>query len=250
VLDIADSDTDNDNESLPDLTRVKVADPVQILKKMKPMKKPQKDMKGPDITIEEIEKLPAAASKQSKQKFRALKVLSQHATDNKDRIAAEEIRQALILKIQRYQNSERFGAFVKKELHINHSVAKLQQMTTEKLENLLIQIRLALDQRGIDHFFDVLATSGVVGLEKCVNPVYECSGFGQRLLANEQFWDCYERIKLEYTMPNIPPHLHMMMLIGTTMVLTHESNKMIRAKEATETGAEADSNLPPTVMKK
>ena len=143
----------------------------------------------------------------------------------KDREEDDEYRQQLIMKIGKYQSSERFGSMVKKDLKINHSNSALNNQKTPTLESHLVRIRFQLDQKSTDKFLDGLAHNGIAVIEKTVSPMYECEGLSASINDNDEFWDCFERYKCELQLPHISPLLQMSMILTSTVVVQHEINR-------------------------
>jgi len=121
-----------------------------------------------------------------------------------------------IMVIQKYQNSERFGKYVKNEIGIRYSEKQMKKMSTDKLDEVLYIIRTRLDNKNTDKIFDNMATSVATAIELTVSPFYDIDGYKDELLANEQFWDTFERFKIEHKLPIIPPSVQLLYLMSST----------------------------------
>ena len=142
------------------------------------------------------------------------------------KIADNKVKIVLILKIQNYQKSSRFGDYVRNVVGIKHTSAQLHNLSIQQLESILVNIRTYLDQRSLDQMFDQMAQSGIVAIEKMIDPVYECKGFSHNLLNNESFLDTYERMKLESKLPSVPTPVNLAFIMMSTLMVTHEINKV------------------------
>ena len=136
------------------------------------------------------------------------------------------IKEDLIIKIQKYQASKRFGETIKKDLKISYTRESLSRMNVDKLDTILHRIRSHLNSRNLDGVFQHMASTCAITYEKTLTPFYNIDGFSSILLNNPEFWDCLERWKIERKMPNIPPHLQMLYIIASTTITAHELNKL------------------------
>ena len=137
-------------------------------------------------------------------------------------------KQSIIMKIQKYLSSARFKDFLCSQLKINYTNSQLQSKNIEQLEDILNKIRVHLDSKNLDTFYNQLATSGAVMFEKSISSFYDVEGFAVNLTANPQFYDIYDRYKIEAELPSVPPSVQLFWLISQTAVLTHEKNKLRR----------------------
>ena len=129
-------------------------------------------------------------------------------------------KQRLIFKIQRYQDSRRFGHIVREQLKFNQSFDELNEMPIENLQNLVSRIRIHLDNKNLDRFYDSMVKSGAVAYEQIVTPFYDIEGFADMLTENEDFW-CFERFKIEHNFPSVDPTTQMIYMIAQTTLLAH-----------------------------
>ena len=136
-------------------------------------------------------------------------------------------KEKLILKISKYQNSERFGGFIKKDLKITQSREQLIKLSIEKLNAILHRIRLNLNNRNLDKIFETLAVTGAKGYEKLVSEIgFNINGFSDLLVANPGFWDAFERWKIERELPDIPPGIQLAYIISATTLAAYNINTM------------------------
>ena len=139
--------------------------------------------------------------------------------------AASLEKQQAIIKIQKYQASPRFSE-VLANLDLHFNAKQLERMDREEALDVLNKIRSHLDSHHLDTFYDNLATGGAVAFEKMVDPFYSWKDFSKNLLGNEQFWLYFERYKIEHSFPNVPSHVQLMFIIGSTILMTHQMNVM------------------------
>ena len=132
-----------------------------------------------------------------------------------------EKKQRLIYTIQRYQDSERFGDIVRKELKITQNYDQLSELSMNECENTLSRIRIHLDNKNLSKFYDNMATTIAVTYEALVDRVYSCQGFSDMLLDNDEFWNIFERFKCEYQFPSVNPSMQLLFIIGQTTLMAH-----------------------------
>ena len=138
-----------------------------------------------------------------------------------------ENKEKIILKIQKYQSSKRFGSYITKELKINQSRDQLAKLSVERLNNILVRIRLNLNSRNLDNIFENLAITSAKGYETVVSHFgYNINGFTELLMANPGFWDAFERWKIEREMPDIPPGIQLAYIISSTSIAAYNINQM------------------------
>ena len=131
-------------------------------------------------------------------------------------------KQQLIFKIQKYQDSARFGNIVKNQLKFNQTYDELTDMPIENLDNMLARIRIHLDNKNLDKFYDSMLTSMCLTYEQLVSLVYDIDGFTDILLDdNETFMNCWERFKIENNFPAVNPTTQMLFMIGQATIMAH-----------------------------
>ena len=128
------------------------------------------------------------------------------------------------MKIQKYQASRRFGAYVTKELKVTKSREQLQKMSIDNLKSILHRIRLNLNNRNMDTIMESMAITCAKGYETTISNFYDIEGFTELLTANPGFWDAFERWKIERELPDIPPGIQLAYIIATTTLAAHTLN--------------------------
>ena len=148
---------------------------------------------------------------------------SKHTDDD---ISKEE----LIIKIVNYQNSMRFGSYIKKDMKINFTREQLSKKSLSQLEAIMYRIRTALNTRHLEGVYEHLVRTVASGYENVVTSFgYDITGFQSLLLNNPAFWDSFEMWKLERKLPEIPPSLQLMYIVSSTTVVAHlQSQSRIR----------------------
>ena len=131
-------------------------------------------------------------------------------------------KQEIIFKIQKYQDSARFGNIVRNQLKFNQSYNELEAMSTEQLQNMLSRIRIHLDNKNLDGFYDGLVKSAAVAYEEVVSRFYDIYGFSDLLLEdNEPFWNSFERFKIENNLPAVNHNVQLLFMIGQATIMAH-----------------------------
>ena len=132
-----------------------------------------------------------------------------------------EEKQNLIFKIQKYQDSELFGETVKKHLGFNQGYDELNDRSINDLENMLSRIRIHLDNKNLDKFYERTAESAAMLYEGVVSTVYDIDGFSDLLLDSDDFWNIYERFKIENNFPAVNPAVQLTFIIGQCTFMAH-----------------------------
>ena len=138
-----------------------------------------------------------------------------------------ENKQKYVYQILKYQDSPRFGNYVKKNLKINFSETALQKKKVKTLEELLNRIRINLDNRNLDNFYNAMLMNATLSFEKLMDNFYTIEGFSESLMTNPHFLDSVERYKIENIgkMPSIPPSLQIVFIMSQTAMICHEVAK-------------------------
>ena len=131
------------------------------------------------------------------------------------------IRQNLIFKIQKYQDSELFGDIVKTRLGFKQGYDELNDKSISELENMLSRIRIHLDNMNLDRFYERTAESIAVLYESVVSLVYDIDGFSDLLLDSDDFWNIYERFKIENNFPAVNPAVQLSFMIAQSTFMAH-----------------------------
>ena len=134
-----------------------------------------------------------------------------------------ESKRNLIFKIQKYQDSSRFGKIVKYELGFKETFVELSDKSENDLENMLHRIRTHLDNKNLDKFYENMATTLAITYETTLSPFYNIDGFSDMLLENEDFWNSYERLRIETEFPSINPTTQMLFMIAQLTIIAHHT---------------------------
>lgn len=130
------------------------------------------------------------------------------------------------MKIIKYQNSPIFGEFVRNQVGCKHSDSALQKKDLPQLNDILNKIRVHLDTKNMDTFYNKLSGAGLLTLEKTISPFYDIEGFSERTQSSEEFWNVLERFKIESDLPQIPPVVQLSFILAQNIFITHELNKL------------------------
>ena len=158
------------------------------------------------------------------------KVMKSTSTYNKNKNKLNE-KEDVIMKILNYQNSNRFGALIKKELKMNYSRDQLAKKTLEEIENLLYRIQSFLNNRNMAGIYEQMVKTTAVGYENIVSEFYDIKGFSNLLVQNPMFWDTFEMWRCERSMPNIPPSLQLLYIVSSTTLVAHVQNTQLKQTE-------------------
>ena len=151
------------------------------------------------------------------------KLLNNMPTSALQNIENTEEKQKLINTIQKYQDSSRFGKAVKFELGFKQNFVELSEKSENELDNILYRIRRHLDNRNLDKFYENMATTLAVTYEQVLSPFYPIDGFSDMLLDNEDFWNSYERFRIESEFPSVNPTTQMLFMIAQMTVIAHHT---------------------------
>ena len=138
-----------------------------------------------------------------------------------------EEKQNLIFKIQKYQDSRLFGDIVKTHLGFKQGYDELNDKSINDLENMLSRIRIHLDNRNLDQFYERAAESMALVYEAAVSTVYDIDGFADLLLDSEDFWNIYERFKIENNFPAVNPAVQLAFIITQSTFMAHHTKPAI-----------------------
>ena len=153
----------------------------------------------------------------------------------------EPERQNLIFIIQKYQSSERFGKYVRTELKVSYTSESLNKKSTSQLQAILDKIRLHLDNQNLNKIYDSALYSSTAAIEAFSKPLgVNVDGFSTMLMSNEEFKNCWERLKCETIMPTVPSHVQLCFILGQTYFLAYAINKQKEYKAPPEITALID----------
>ena len=149
------------------------------------------------------------------------------------------IKEDKVMRVLNYQNSSRFGPSVRKELKFNYTRDQLMKKSLDQIDNVLYRIRNFLNNRGMNGIYEQMVRTSAIGYENIVSEIYDIEGFSDMLMQNPAFWDAFERWKIERTLPDIPPSLQLMYIVGSTTLIAHMK----------KTSLEHDSEIKKQMMK-
>ena len=132
-----------------------------------------------------------------------------------------EEKQKLVFTIQKYQDSLQFGKIVKYELGFKQSFTELSELSELDLENILYRIRRHLDNKHLDKFYENMASTIAITYEQAMSLIYPIDGFSDMLLESEDFWNCYERYRIEMEFPSVNPLTQMCFMVAQFTLIAH-----------------------------
>ena len=213
-------------------------DITQMLSNPKPIEDLSDDIKAPAIKrvsktkikkrLKDLEKAHQSSKTSVISKKSSTDSKAPSSKNNKKEISAE--RQMLILKIQKYQNSPRFGDYVRKQLKINFNNDQINKKSIKQLENTLSKIRVNLDNRNVDKIMDSMVTHGLLVLEKGGKTIgFNIDGTASSLMDSDDFLNAFERFKIDEcgVIPKMPLKLQLLYMISSTMMVQYHINQQI-----------------------
>ena len=145
---------------------------------------------------------------------------------NKQSTQSKVDKEKKILKILKYQNSQRFASRLKKDLGIKYTRQQLLKCSDDNLDGILFRIRNYLNNSNLDKVFEHLARYASKGYEDLVSQFIDIEGFSDLLMDNPAFWDAYSIWQIEQEMPELPPSIQMMYIISSTTYIAYLQNKV------------------------
>ena len=108
---------------------------------------------------------------------------------------------------------------------MNYTRPVLESRSHKQLDNMLEKIRVNLNNKSMEKFYESVATSTAIISEQIITPFYDIEGFSDTLLKNDQFWDVYEKWRIEHTAPALSTEMQMLYIVTQTAFIQHELNK-------------------------
>lgn len=147
---------------------------------------------------------------------------------NKDKKNTDEEKQKNILCLYRYQNSDRFGKYIKQQ---GFKFTNLEKKSLDELESLVNRVRYTVNNKSNGVTLDMMKNACLM-VEKGVSirskGKLPLDGFSDALFSNEGFLDDLERFKLEYlSFATIDYRLRMgYTIISTALMVIGQNKKM------------------------
>ena len=149
-------------------------------------------------------------------------------------------KQRKIWKIEQYIHSNRFGDFIQKDLKIDYTRDELDAMEDKELTKILERIRIQLDNKNLDQFYNSFAKTSSILVEKSMSNFYNIDGFTDNLFQNGAFLDGLERMKIDSgPLSYVPPSIQLSYAIISTAYMTHQLNSMNLSKSRKKVQMEA-----------
>ena len=141
-------------------------------------------------------------------------------------------KQTIIYRIMKYQDNKRFKEIVK-GLGIKYNYDQLCKKSIENLKDILERIRINIDNRNLDDFYNLILKNTSLTFESVVSNFYDIDGFQEMLMNDEQFLDTWEKFKIENELPNVPPSIQMLMIVSRCMITCNLQNKYLKENPQT-----------------
>ena len=108
-------------------------------------------------------------------------------------------------------------------LKINFTETALQKKKVKFLEDTLDRIRINLDNRNLDNFYNALLVNATMSFETLMEHFWTIQGFSDSLMNNPHFLDSVERFKIENIgkMPSLPPSIQLIFIMSQTAFICH-----------------------------
>jgi len=161
-------------------------------------------------------------------------------------IATEDkiARRKLMMQIQRYYGSSRFGKYLTK-MKLNDD---LDQLTIPEMQTLLGEIKFCIQNKTTSDMIQRGVPQLICAAEPMVSVFYDVKGLSNMLGASESFKDILEEVALEcQVFSDTPASKRLMLEVMKTSVFVHEANaaraaaaKAVVEKPVTLTESSAD----------
>ena len=122
-----------------------------------------------------------------------------HEQDEDDDNDNDIEREKLIILLNRYKNSTRFGTFLIKEMKLTE-LNNLEKLNKKKLENLLDRVKININNKQGGDLTNILIMGGISSIEKLLTSfeIVNLTGLTQSIQNNNAFLDALEEVIIEY----------------------------------------------------
>jgi len=163
---------------------------------------------------------------QLKQKMKPKEKMRKYKLSKRD-IKLEEsrtIRRAKIISLQGYLNSVRFGPYLNQFIQLNSE--QVCNLEDEELDETYRQIRCLLAKRYTEKWVDNAAETGLQIAEKVITPFINIQGYKTMMMANPDFLDCLEELKLGMPDATLPLHVRIGLISAQTAYFCNYLNEI------------------------
>ena len=174
-----------------------------------------------------------------------------------EKLSPEEIetKQKLIIQISRFRDSSRFANFLN-SLGFNLSATHLKSMDIGQLEDLLLELKSAIQNKNGSKFIDesyfmILNMVENISKHPKFNKYADLSGLSKSAHENDEILDVIECLSLMYSdMGQLSPEKKLVFLTGSCILQTASLNRMLKniqnyeqkLKEQVEQGGQGEQN--------
>ncbi len=143
--------------------------------------------------------------------------------------------QALILKINRYCNHERFKDYLS-SLGIKPSMSELRRMELHELEDLLVRVRTSVCNRERGGIVGVGVRLGVQFAENVtqrpdIKPRLDLAGWSRSLETDEMFQDALAEMEIEHSvLTGLPPYQRLLLALSASAFRVSRENQFNAAR--------------------
>jgi len=152
-----------------------------------------------------------------------------------ERLSPEELqqKQQLIIQISRFRDSSRFANFLN-SLGFNLSPTHLKTMDISQLQDLLIELKSAIQNKNGSKFIDesyfmILNMVENISKHPKFNKYADLSGLSKSARENDELLDTLECLNLMYSdLGQLSPEKKLVFLTGSCILQTASLNKMLK----------------------
>lgn len=152
-----------------------------------------------------------------------------------ERLSPEELqqKQQLIIQISRFRDSSRFANFLN-SLGFNLSPTHLKSMDIGQLEDLLIELKTAIQSKNGSKFIDesyfmIMSMLENISKHPKFNKYADLSGLSKSARENDELLDTLECLNLMYSdLGQLSPEKKLVFLTGSCILQTASLNKMLK----------------------
>ena len=138
--------------------------------------------------------------------------------------------------ISRYKNSQRFGAWLKKQ-GFNMSPKNLEDLSIDELETMINDIRFCIATKNTNSMYETGATKGILVAETLLRPVYKIDGLSEVLSKDPTYLDLVEEILLEnQNQIYVKPQYRLLYCVLSSAYIVHTQHVMLEKLAQTDEG--------------
>lgn len=155
-----------------------------------------------------------------KQKLRKYKMSKREMKVEESKV----ITRAKIVSLQNYLKSERFGDYLRE--CTGKTAENIPSMEDDELDDTYRHISCLLAKRYKQKWIENMTSFGLKMTEMGVSTFFNIRGFHNMMLANTDFLDCLEELKLSIPGPTLAPHVRIGLIAAQTAMMCNQLNEM------------------------